>query len=144
MMDLRLWSPWIDREFRFNFPWVDRFFEHEPLLAWRPYTDMYRENGLLIVKAELPGIDPDKDVKITVEGDMLVLSGEKLTEKEVKEPDRLLRERIFGHFERRIPLPDKVDPEAIKAVYEKGVLTIKVPLPTEVRPKTKEIPVSVG
>lgn len=143
-MDLRLWSPWLEREFRFNFPIAERLFEHEPFFAWKPFVDMYRENGELVLKAELPGIDPVKDLKISVEGDMLILSGDKVTEKEVKEPDRYLKERLFGHFERRIPLPDKVDPDAIKAGYEKGILTVRVALPTEVKPKIKEIPVSVN
>jgi HSP20 family protein len=105
---------------------------------------MYRENGDLVVTAELPGIDPEKDLKITVEADVLVIHGEKTVEKEVTEKDRYLKERSFGHFERRIPLPEGVDPDKLSARYDKGVLTVKVPLPTKVEPVKKQIPVAVN
>jgi HSP20 family protein len=143
-MLLKRWSPFIDSDFRFVTPWVDRFFgEVGNGFTWRPFTDMYKENGDLVVKAELPGIDPEKDLKISIEADVLVIHGEKTVEKEVTEKDRYLMERSFGNFDRRIPLPEGVDPNKLSAQYEKGVLTVKVPLPTQVEPTKKQIPVMV-
>ena len=85
----------------------------ESTFEFRPTTDVVRENGALVVTAELPGIDPDKDVQITLEGDVLTIKGEKTAEKEVQDKDRYMHERHYGSFERRLPLPDGVHPEAI-------------------------------
>ena len=111
---------------------------------FRPITDIVRENGGLVVTAELPGIDPAKDVEILVESDMLVIKGEKAAEKTVEEKDRYLHERHFGSFERRLPLPDGVDPEAITATYDKGVLTVRVPMPAQATSAARTIPIKVG
>lgn len=106
----------------------------------RVSTDMHREGDDLLVTVELPGVEP-AEVEVTVEGDMLTIKGQKSTETESKEEDRYLRERRFGRFERRIALPDGVDPDAITADYDKGVLEVRVPLPSEAAPEPHKIPV---
>lgn len=114
--------------------------------AFRPSTDIFREDGTLVIKAELPGIDPKEELELEVEGNVLRIKGEKSFEKEIKEEDHYLHERHFGSFCRDVVLPEGVAVEAIGADYEDGILTIRVPLPEEVveEPKKTSIEVSVS
>ncbi len=117
-----------------------------PLFVRRPFvpaTDVYAKDGDLIVRVELPGVDPAHDVHVQVEGDELVIRGERKQEQEVKEDSYYRMETSFGTFERRIPLPQPVDAEAFKADYAGGVLTVTVKKAArEVeRPAAKEIPI---
>lgn len=140
-----MWTPFLDlqkelRSFFDRFPWEER-----PEFEFTPTTDVVRENGSLVVTAELPGIDPEKDVQIMLDGDVLVIKGKKVAEKEMTEKDRYMRERHFGSFERRLPLPDGVDPDSIAATYDKGVLTVRVPMPVAAAPtEARSIPIKVG
>lgn len=145
-MDLKIWSPFFDLEKDIRSMW-DRFpsmLGEAREWAFRPTTDMTREDGNLVVTAELPGIDPDEDIEITIENDVLVIKGEKSEEKEIGEEDRYLRERHYGSFERRLPLPEGVDPESIEATYDKGVLTVTVPMPEVSVEKKRSIPITTG
>ncbi len=109
-------------------------------MTWKPTADVYRENGTLVVRAELPGIDPASDLTIDVEDNVLHIKGEKKFEREFEETDRFVRERRYGSFERSLMLPEGVDPAAVTAIYEKGVLIVEVPLPEEeVTPSEKVI-----
>ena len=91
-----------------------------------PSIDVSETADKVVVKAELPGIDP-KDVDVFVSGDNLVLRGEKREEK-VEESALYHRvERKFGSFSRSLPLPCKVEPEGIKSTYRNGVLRIVLP-----------------
>lgn len=110
---------------------------------WKPSTDVYRENGTLVMKAELPGIDPKTELTIEVEDDVLHVRGEKSVEHETEEADRFVRERRFGSFSRELMLPEGVDPGAITASYDSGVLTVVVPLPTETTAEPKKVTVEV-
>lgn len=132
-MDLKVWRPFydIEREIRSMFDRPMMMGGEGSMFPLRPRTDLVREDGRLEVTAELPGIDPEKDVSITVEDDVLIIKGEKSEEKTLDEKDRFIKERRFGSFERRIPLPDGIDPDAIEASYDKGVLKVIVPLPAE-------------
>ncbi len=103
-------------------PWSEGF-------GWKPETDIYREEGALVVRAELPGLDPDADLDITVESNVLQIKGEKSESHEVDEADRYVSERRFGSFQRSVMLPEGVDPEAVTADYDNGVLTVRVALP---------------
>jgi HSP20 family protein len=144
-VELKLWSPFFSLEKDMQ-SLMDRLLgEHKgEKFDWRPTTDMYRENGTLVIKAELPGLDPAKDIEIAVEDDLLTIRGHKSADNEVIEKDRFMKERLFGSFERRIPLPDGVKAEAIAAGYDKGVLTVKVPVPEKAMPAPKRIPVSIS
>lgn len=144
-MELKVWGPLFDleKEIRSVFdrsPWMMGEVAEFP---FRPRTDLVRENGHLAVTAELPGIDPEKDVTITVEGDVLVIKGEKTEEKTLEEKHRFIHERHFGSFERRIPLPDGVDATLIAASYDKGVLRVVVPIPVEKVEEPRTIPVTI-
>jgi HSP20 family protein len=110
---------------------------------WRPTTDVYEEEGKLIVRSEIPGMDLE-DIEIKVEDNVLHISGEKKLEKEVSEDDRYVRECRFGTFRRDVMLPEGVDVDRIHADYDNGVLMVRVPLPTEVaKPRPVRIPVEV-
>jgi HSP20 family protein len=103
-------------------PWLEGF-------GWKPDTDIYRENGTLVVQAELPGLDPTSELDIDVTANVLHIKGEKSESREVKETDRYVTERRFGSFERSVMLPEGVDPDAVTAKYDNGILTVRVPLP---------------
>lgn len=91
-----------------------------------PAVDISEKDGVITVKAELPGLDP-KDVDITIEGETLVLRGEKKFEDEEKKDDYHRIERSYGSFSRVIPLPGKVNAAEVKARFEKGILTVSLP-----------------
>jgi len=145
IVELKVWGPLFDleKEIRSVFERPSWMLSEPPPFPFRPKTDLVHEDGHLMVTAELPGIDPEKDVSITIEGDVLVIKGEKSEEKTVEEKDRYMHERRFGSFERRIPLPDDVDVAAIKASYEKGVLKVVVPIPVEKVEEPRTIPVTI-
>ncbi len=97
---------------------------------WTPAVDLIRENGHLVVRANVPGIKPE-DISIEVEHGVLSLSG-KHEETEEKADERFVRrERRYGAFSRRIPLPEGIDPKKIKAVTRDGVLEVTIPLPKQ-------------
>lgn len=105
---------------------------------WTPAVDLIRENGHLVVRADVPGIKPE-DISIEVEHGVLSLSG-KHEETEEKTDERFVRrERRYGAFSRRMPLPEGIDPKKIKAVTRDGVLEVTIPLPKEPAPE----PVSI-
>jgi HSP20 family protein len=120
-----------------------------PLFVRRPFlpaTDVYAKDGDLIVRVELPGIDPGEDVSVQVDGGELVVRGERKQEEEVKEEAYYRMEASFGSFERRIPMPEGIDVNAIEAEYTDGVLTVTVPKAAkEIEPpKATEIPIKTA
>lgn len=105
-----------------------------------PYVrveDFIEEDGTFVLRAELPGIDPDKDVELHIEHDMLTISGER--REEIKEKNH--RELHYGSFRRTIPLPPGTKPEDVKASYADGVLEVRVPTQGE-EPASTKIPVT--
>ncbi len=95
----------------------------------------------MVLKAELPGVDP-KDVEARVEEGTLYLKGERKFENEVKEENYHRIERSYGSFVRTFPLPSSVDPHKAKAEYKNGVLTLTLPKREEAKPKTIQISVT--
>ncbi|MCQ4083884.1 Hsp20/alpha crystallin family protein [Streptomyces sp. RB6PN25] len=100
------------------------------------HVEEYQEDGTYVVRAELPGIDPAKDVEITFEHGVLTISAERTEE----EKDKRRCEFHYGSFTRSIPLPDGIKEEDITAHYDKGILTVKAPL-SEVAPSARHIPI---
>jgi len=108
-----------------------------------PAIDVSTKGGDLIVRVELPGIDPHKDVSVGIEGGELVVRRERKPQGEVTEEAYNQMEASFGSFERRIPMPEGIDVDAIEAAYTDGVLTVTIPRAAkEIEPpKVMEIPV---
>ena len=109
--------------------------------SWAPAVDIFEREGHIVLKAELPGIDP-KDVDIQVENNVLSLRGERKFESEVKREDCHRVERTYGTFARSFTLPSVVDTEEIQAEYKDGVLEVSLPQKEEARPK--QISIAVG
>jgi HSP20 family protein len=132
------------RGFGFGIPVFRRPADVEP--AWRneslfsfsaPAVDLTEDDKAYKVTAELPGLE-DKNIEVTVSGDMLTLKGEKRYEKDEKDKDRHMSERAYGSFQRAFTLPDTVDRSKITADLAKGVLTITLPKSAEAqKPATK-------
>ena len=107
---------------------------------WLPSLDVAETKGDLVVKAELPGMDP-KDIDISLNEGVLTIRGEKKQEKEEKEEGYHLIERSYGSFTRSIRLPKDVQSDMIDASFKNGVL--KVVLPKSEEAKKKEIKIKV-
>lgn len=95
---------------------------------WTPAVDMIRDNGHLIVRAEVPGIKPE-EIEVQVEGNMLTIAGKHEETSEEKDKEFVRRERRYGAFSRTMALPEGVDAKKIKATTRDGVLEVTVPLP---------------
>ena len=108
--------------------------------AWNPAVDIYEKKDNVVVKAELPGIDP-KEVEISVEDGTLYLKGERKSEDEEKRDGYQRLERAYGSFARAFSLPDSVDPERVLAEYRDGLLTVTFPKREESKPKKVKISV---
>jgi HSP20 family protein len=136
---LRRWEPFTELgDLRSRF---DRMFEeltdgHER--EWTPAIDVVRDNGNLVLRADVPGIKPE-EVKIEVEDDILTVSGEHEERKEEKDKSFLRRERRYGSFRRSMALPPGVEAKKIKAKTHDGVVEVTIPLPKEARKETVTI-----
>ena len=106
-----------------------------------PRIDVSETDAELRIEAELAGVD-EKDVEVTLSEGRLAIRGEKKQEKDGTRKDYHLVERSYGSFARSIALPFQVDPEQVKASFAKGVLTVSVPKPAEVKANEKKIPLS--
>jgi HSP20 family protein len=108
--------------------------------TWAPAVDIYEQDGNLVLKAELPGIEP-KDVDVRVENNVLTLTGERRFENEVKREQYHRVERAYGRFSRSFTLPNVVDTGNIKAEFREGLLRVVMPKREEAKPK--QISISV-
>jgi HSP20 family protein len=98
--------------------------------TFSPAVDVVRDNGNLVLRADVPGIKPE-EVKIEVEDDILTVAGEHREEKEVERKRYLRRERRYGAFSRSMTLPAGVRADEIKATTHDGVVEVTIPLPKE-------------
>jgi HSP20 family protein len=119
----------------------DRTGEEGSLTAWAPAVDIYETEHELVVKADLPDVDP-KDLDIRVENNILTIRGERKFEKQVNEDKYLRVERSYGSFARSFTLSNTVNAEAIKADYQNGVLTLTIPKREEAKPKQIKVNVA--
>jgi HSP20 family protein len=106
--------------------------------GWMPAIDVERENGNLVVRADIPGIKPE-EVKIEVQDDILAVSGEHEESKEEKDKNYVRRERHYGSFSRSMALPAGVDAKQIKAETHDGVVEVTIPLAKEAKKDTVTI-----
>lgn len=107
-----------------------------------PTTDVLAEDGDLVVRLELPGVDPSRDVKITIEDGELIVRGERKESKEVKEENYVRKETAYGAFERYVPVPEDTDEKKVKAEYADGILEIRLPAAAKGEPsRGRSIPI---
>lgn len=106
--------------------------------SWVPPVDIYEHDNALVVKAELPDMKRE-DIDVTVEQSTLTIRGERKLSNEVKRDSFHRIERAFGSFSRAFSLPSTVDVDKIQAEYKDGVLTVKLPLRDEAKPRTIQI-----
>ena len=108
-------------------------------------VDEYREGADLVVRCELPGIDPDRDVELTVTDGMLHIQAQRREEEKLEEKGFVRRELRYGSLQRTLQLPEGVVESDIKAGYKDGVLEIRVPMPKAVvKPETTRIQIKRG
>jgi len=112
---------------------------------WHDMDDLlrieeFRDDGTLVIRADLPGIDPDKDVELTVSDGMLYIHAERREEEKREEQGYLRRELRYGSLSRALPLPEGITEPDITATYKAGILEIRVPEPKQ--EPAKKIPIS--
>ncbi|MGA8436834.1 MAG: Hsp20/alpha crystallin family protein [Candidatus Sulfotelmatobacter sp.] len=109
--------------------------------SYAPPVDIYEDEHNITLKLEVPGID-EKDIDVRIEGNTLIVHGERKIEKEEKEENFRRVERQYGEFTRSFTLPSSVDTGQVSAHYNKGVLKINLAKKAEAKPK--QIKVNVG
>lgn len=119
----------------------DRDLPFRRMEGWEPVIESRVENGNVIVKADLPGIDP-KEISISITGNRLTIEGERKEETKKEEKNYLSRELSYGKFSRTMELPAGVDADNVKADYKDGVLKITMPAPKELAAKKIQIEAS--
>jgi HSP20 family protein len=107
---------------------------------WVPAMDLVETDDHFVLRADLPGL-AQEDVKIEVADDTLTVSGERRFEHEAKKDGFYRLERGSGAFARSLTLPDGIDPDAIEAAFDKGVLEVRIPKPEQRKPRRVEIAV---
>ena len=120
--------------FRFAFDDIER-------RGWAIPLDVVEEGDDLLVRASLPGVSPE-EIDVSIEDHILTIKAEAKVEEERKEGGYLMKERRSGSFHRSLRLPDTVDADKAKTLYENGVLTVT--LPKAESKKAKHLKVAVG
>src|SRR5246127_861217 len=120
---------------------VGRTGEESNLTPWAPSVDIYETEHELVVKADLPDVNP-QELDIRVENNILTIRGERRFENKISEENYLRVERAYGSFSRSFSLANSVKSDAIRADYQNGVLTLSIPKREEAKPK--QIKVNVG
>jgi HSP20 family protein len=112
-----------------------------PLRRWIPATDLVETDAEYVLRADLPGMS-EHDVNIEFEDGVLTISGERKAEHEHNKEGYYRLERAFGRFSRSLTLPGGVNPDAITATFDKGVLEVRIPKPEERKPR--KVAITVG
>jgi HSP20 family protein len=141
------WEPFREIQSEMN-RLFDGFFGRPTAIAtatgsrvWMPVVDMYETKDDLILNFELPGVR-EKDVSLSITGDLLTVRGERSFDQELKNDNSYHVERAYGKFERTVQLPMPVQADRVKAVYRDGVLEVKLPKADEVKPKEIKIDIT--
>lgn len=127
------WPEWFGR--RLEEWWPERMLEAFGRGGVR--VEEFTEGETLVVRAELPGIDPDKDVEISVYNGLLHIKGERSESEEQTTQAYYRSEFRYGMFERAVPLPAGTSDKDIKATYKDGLLEVRIPMkPAETKVAT--------
>src|ERR671914_916674 len=150
-MALMRWNPWsglysLEREMdllmrRLNGDWPG--LGASASQAWVPAVDVFHRDEDLVIRAELPGIDPEKDVEITLQAGVLIIQGERRHEAHSTQNGMERIESANGSFSRSVALPEGVTEEDVRAHYENGILEVVVSGAGK-RSGVKRIPIEVG
>ncbi|HYZ81980.1 MAG TPA: Hsp20/alpha crystallin family protein [Solirubrobacteraceae bacterium] len=108
---------------------------------WLPAMDLVETEDHFVLRADLPGLS-EEDVNIEVEDRVLTISGERKAEHELSKEGYHRVERAFGAFSRSLTLPEGIDPGAVEATFDRGVLEIRIPKPEERKPR--KVTIGVG
>ena len=111
------------------------------LRRWIPPMDLVETDDHFVLRADLPGLS-EEDVSIELEDNVLTISGERKAEHEDRKEGYYRVERASGAFARSLTLPEGVDPEAVAASFDRGVLEVRIPKPEERKPR--KVAISVG
>src|SRR4051795_11139830 len=111
------------------------------LRRWMPAMDLVETEDHFVLRADLPGLG-EEDVNIEVEDRVLTISGERKAEHEATKEGYHRVERAFGAFSRSLTLPEGIDPDAVAATFERGVLEVRIPKPEERKPR--KVSIGVG
>ena len=133
------WPGWFGRY------WPDRLLGEVGSMLDHIKVEEYVDDGTLVVRAEIPGVDPDEDIDISVDGGRLTIRAERRSEFEEKEEDAgtFRSEFRYGSFSRVVSLPEGADVDEIEASYTDGILTVRVPM-AESGPEPKKVSVARG
>jgi HSP20 family protein len=131
----RMFEEWA-RMMPFRAMTFPRWREAEELIR----VEEFREDGTLVIRADLPGIDPDKDVELTVSNGILHIEAQRREEEKREEKGYVRQELRYGSLSRSLPLPEGVTEADITATYTAGVLEVRVPEPK--REPAKKITIS--
>ncbi len=130
---MRALTPWTglstmrkDMEHFFDRFWEGDFPQLPAFGDWAPALDVAETKDAVVVKAEVPGMDP-KDIQLSLQEQVLLLKGEKKQEKEEKDEHYYRAERSYGAFARAIRLPASVDGSKVTATFKHGLLTVSLP-----------------
>jgi HSP20 family protein len=111
------------------------------LRRWIPAMDLVETDDDFVLRADLPGLG-EGDVNIELEDNVLTVSGERKAEHEQRKEGYYRVERASGMFSRSLTLPEGVDPEAVRASFDRGVLEVRVPKPEQRKPR--KVAIAVG
>ncbi|CAM3696807.1 Hsp20/alpha crystallin family protein [Isoptericola cucumis] len=106
--------------------WTPRFADVARTEGVSPAADVYRDGEDLVARLDLPGVNPAEDVTVEVEGRKLVVRGERKDQRSEESEGRRISEVRFGSFRRVVALPKAVEPDAVTASYDAGILTVTV------------------
>jgi HSP20 family protein len=105
-----------------------------------PRVEEYEDEGMMVVRAEMPGIDPERDVELTVTDGTLLIKAERRQETKVEEKKGFRSEFRYGAFTRTVPLPAGVTEKDVTATYTDGILEVRLPIDRG-RAEARKIPV---
>jgi HSP20 family protein len=141
--ELNNWSPLsnlrdhINRLFDVSFPTRPA----ESFGDWAPALDAFEDKDKYVVSVEIPGMKKE-DINVTVHDGVLTVSGERNSEKDIKDGTVHRTERFYGKFSRSVSLPSAVKADKVAASYRDGVLTVEIPKAEEAKPRQIDIKVS--
>ena len=110
---------------------------------WIPAIDLVESGDQYVLRADLPGLS-EQDINVELESGVLKISGERKSESTAEKGGYRRIERSYGSFSRSLTLPDGVNPDAVEASFDKGVLEVKIPKPEQIKPRKVTISVGAG